>query len=556
MPVHPELLQFLLLLPEPAILIDGTGRVLAANDAIAAMSAVDRGSLKGVNLRTLVEDDPEKVGDFLRLCARSRQLTPGSLRWLGKAQRIVEMRCDGAVILPRTDADAAVLFLRGRSKEEATDRFSLLNRKIEALSNEILERKRIQHERDRLLELERAARLNAERMGRVKDEFLATLSHELRTPLNAILGWTHVLQRSAPAPSDLTSGLASIERNARAQAKIVEDLLDMSRIIAGKIRLDVQPVVLATLIETVLDSLRPAAEGKSLRLHATLDPIAGPVKGDPYRLQQVVWNLLANAVKFSQKGGRVQVFLERVNSHVEIVVSDTGEGIAPEFLPYIFDRFRQADGSTTRRYAGLGLGLSIVKQLVELHGGSVRAKSPGVAQGATFIVALPLASAHDPHSDSGTHRQHPRGAAAPALELPAAVLQDLRVLVIDDEPDARELLSVLLEFHGAVVATADSAAAGLESMRAFVPQLILCDIGMPGQDGYEFARQLRALPQDQGGALPALAVTAFARTEDRTRALLAGFNGHLAKPVESNELIAMVANLAGRIMPLASTSMC
>ena len=269
-------------------------------------------------------------------------------------------------------------------------------------------------------------------MGRVKDEFLATLSHELRTPLNAILGWTHVLQRSAPAPSDLTSGLASIERNARAQAKIVEDLLDMSRIIAGKIRLDVQPVVLATLIETVLDSLRPAAEGKSLRLHATLDPIAGPVKGDPYRLQQVVWNLLANAVKFSQKGGRVQVFLERVNSHVEIVVSDTGEGIAPEFLPYIFDRFRQADGSTTRRYAGLGLGLSIVKQLVELHGGSVRAKSPGVAQGATFIVALPLASAHDPHSDSGTHRQHPRGAAAPALELPAAVLQDLRVLVIDD----------------------------------------------------------------------------------------------------------------------------
>jgi PAS domain S-box-containing protein len=412
---------------------------------------------------------------------------------------------------------------------------------------DVTERKRAQRDRERLFAAEQAARSEAERASRMKDEFLATLSHELRTPLNAILGWSQILASGKEVSEELADGLRTIERNARAQAQIIEDLLDMSRIIGGKVRLDVQRVDLALLLHQAIETVRPSADAKGIRLTAVLDPLAGPISGDPNRLQQVFWNLLTNAIKFTPRGGQVQVLLERVNSQVEASVVDTGEGIKPEFLPLVFDRFRQADPSTTRRHGGLGLGLSIVKQLVELHGGSIRAKSAGENQGSTFTVSLPLSVIH-PEPQPQPERRHPKaGGETPSL-LPdrCSEVAGVRVLVVDDEPDARALVKRLLEDCHAVVFTAASAAEALKTIQAERPDVLVSDIGMPTADGYEFMRQVRALGEDRGGKIPALALTAYARSEDRMRAVQSGFQMHVPKPVEPAELITMVASLAGR----------
>ncbi|QOV91341.1 PAS domain S-box protein [Humisphaera borealis] len=406
--------------------------------------------------------------------------------------------------------------------------------------------KRAEAERERLLDSERAARIEAERAGRMKDEFLATLSHELRTPLNAILGWSQILAHGANDANDLAEGLRVIERNARAQTQIIEDLLDMSRIISGKVRLDVQRVDLGELIRLAVETTKPSADAKAIRLQTTLDPHAGPASGDPARLQQVLWNLLSNAVKFTPKGGRVAVRLERVNSHAEVSVIDSGEGIPKEFLPHVFDRFRQADATTTRRHGGLGLGLSIVKQLVELHGGSVQVKSAGVGQGTIFTVSLPLAAVQ-PGPNPDTDRHQPRAFLSNAVSPDAcAQLAGIKVLVVDDEADARALVRRLLEDCEATVVTAGSAATALEVVRTERPDVLICDIGMPDEDGYTFIRRVRAMGPEHGGQVPAAALTAYARIEDRVRAIRAGFQLHLVKPVEPAELIATVAALARR----------
>ena len=407
-------------------------------------------------------------------------------------------------------------------------------------NTDITEQREHADERHRLLESERAARSNAERASFLKDEFLATVSHELRTPLNAILGWTQLLRTGDGDPAEIREGLETIERNARAQTRIIEDLLEMSRIISGKARLDVQATDLAGVIETAVDSLRPAAAAKSVRIVKVLDPVQ-PISGDPARLQQVLWNLLANAIKFTPKGGRVNIVLERVNSHVEIIVSDTGEGIAPEFIPYVFDRFRQQDASQTRRHGGLGLGLSIVKNLVELHGGSVRAQSEGQGRGATFTIILPLG----PLRQGDSARRHP-GAAQETRCLVNVELDGVRVLVVDDERDSLELVRRLLKECKADVLLASSAEDGLRLVRENAPDVIVSDIGMPGKDGLEMMRELRARTAAKHARIPAIALTAFARSEDRTRAMLAGYQVHLSKPVEPQELLAAVANLAGR----------
>jgi hypothetical protein len=414
-------------------------------------------------------------------------------------------------------------------------------------SRDVTEQRRQAAAREELLASERAARAEAERQSRIKDEFLATLSHELRTPLNAILGWSQVLRsRQTGSAEDIQRGLETIERNARAQTRIIEDLLDMSRIVSGKIRLDVQRVDLASVIEAAVGTVRHAADAKGVRLLLVLDPAAGPVAGDPARLQQVFWNLLSNSVKHSQRGGRVQVLLERVNSHLEVSVIDDGEGISPEFLPLVFDRFRQADSTTTRRHGGLGLGLSIVKQLVELHGGTVRAKSPGVGKGATFTVMLPLTPVHHDPAPVG-ERRHPRADVDASVFPEACVkLTGVRVLVVDDELDARSLVQRLLEDCEAVVLTAASAPEALSLLLQEKPDVLVSDIGMPGEDGYSLIRKVRALESDAGGEVPAVALTAYARSEDRTRAMLAGFQTHVAKPVEPVELVATVASLARR----------
>jgi signal transduction histidine kinase/CheY-like chemotaxis protein len=403
--------------------------------------------------------------------------------------------------------------------------------------------RRAAKEREELLSRERSARAEAERMSELKDEFLANLSHELRTPLNAILGWAQMLRSDKRNEADLAKGLETIERNARVQTQLVEDLLDMSRILSGKVRLDVQAIEPLGFIEAALDTLRPAAAAKGIRLESLLDSTAGPISGDPNRMQQVMWNLLSNAIKFTARGGKVQVLLERVNSHIEISVADTGAGIRPDFLPFVFDRFRQADASTTRRHGGLGLGLSIVKHLVELHGGSVRAHSPGEGAGATFTVHLPLIVVHrSPHAQT---RQHPRSAASAAADFGVIDLSGVRVLVVDDEPDARELIQRVLLDCEADVITAGGADEALLLIPQHKPHLLVSDIGMPEVDGYELLRRVRALERESGGRIPAVALTAFARSEDRTRALRAGFLVHVAKPVDPSELVATVASVLG-----------
>lgn len=397
-------------------------------------------------------------------------------------------------------------------------------------------------ERESLLESERLARSEAERANRMKDEFLATLSHELRTPLTSILGWAHVLGSGRSSDADRQKGIDAIVRNARAQTQLIEDLLDMNRIISGKVRLDIQPVQPISFIEAAIETIRPAAEAKGIRLEKALDPGAYSISGDPARLQQVIWNLLSNAIKFTGKGGKVQIVLARVNSHVEISVADTGAGIDPGFLSHVFERFSQNDASSTRRFGGLGLGLSIVKHLVELHGGSVWANSPGEGHGATFTVNLPLAILH---RSAGDERQHPR-AYSGAPDFPQVDLSGVRVLVVDDQPDARELIAQVLSECNAEVVACASAEDALELLQHVRPTVLLSDIGMPHVDGYELLKRVRALGEDRGGMMPAIALTAFARSEDRTRALRAGFLVHVAKPVEPAELVATVASVVGR----------
>lgn len=397
-------------------------------------------------------------------------------------------------------------------------------------------------DRQRLLESERAARSEAERANRVKDEFLATLSHELRTPLNAVLGWATALRASHCPPQELAQGLETIERNARVQGQIIEDLPDMSRIISGKVRLDVQRLDLPAVLAEAVNTVRATASAKGVRLQKIIDPLNAPVTGDPNRLQQVFWNLLSNAIKFTPKGGRIQVLLERVDSHVEVSIVDTGEGISPEFLPYIFNRFQQADASTTRRHGGLGLGLAIVKELVELHGGSVRVKSAGTGKGATFIVKLPLTVLHP--LEEPWEREHPQSKPRDLPPVPTIPLNNVSVLVVDDESDARDLLKLLLESAGATVYLAQSAEQGLEYLLTKSVDVLICDIGMADVDGYSLMRRIRALDDGKKSGVAAVALTAYARLEDRTEAMRAGFQNHLSKPVEAAELLAVVQSLA------------
>ncbi len=411
-----------------------------------------------------------------------------------------------------------------------------------SVTRDVTDRKRTEVEREHSLAAERAARAEAEQTGRIKDEFLATLSHELRTPLNAILGYATLMQMSEMDEAQLSEAIATIERNARLQAQLIEDLLDMNRIISGKIRLDVQSMDLPEVVGAAIDTVRPSADAKLIRLKALIDPLAGPVRGDPGRIQQVVWNLLSNAIKFTPKGGSVHVAVERVNSHIEIRVADTGEGIAPEFLPHVFDRFRQADSSTTRKYGGLGLGLSIARHLVELHGGAVRATSPGKGHGATFVVALPLSALHT--ADDPARREHP--STPTSSQEPSMIdLSGVEVLAVDDELDACVLVKRVLEGCSAKVETATTAREALQLLQERKFDVLVSDIGMPVEDGYDLMRAVRAL-EGTPRQVRAVALTAFARSEDRRRAALAGFHTHVSKPVEAGELIAIVANLAGR----------
>jgi PAS domain S-box-containing protein len=398
-------------------------------------------------------------------------------------------------------------------------------------------------ERRLALEREKEARREAEEANRVKDEFLSTLSHELRTPLTAIMGWSNMLLHGDVDQSKHQQAIETIARNANSQCQLIDDLLEVSRIITGKLRLDFVACHLQPIIEAACDSIRPAAEAKGVHLHLFLHPDVGEVLGDRERLQQVVWNLVSNAVKFTPGSGEVGVKLERINSHLEISVSDSGAGIHPDFLPHVFDRFRQADGSTTRSHGGLGLGLAIVRHLVELHGGMATADSDGLGKGATFTVRLPLmVSAGAPVRVDSQKLVRARVSG----ERPPASLEGLRILIVDDESDARELVTAMLGRSGAIMKAAASAKEAMDLVESWRPDVLIADIGMPVEDGYGLIKRLRAMPKEQGGQTPAVALTAYARTEDRVRALSAGYQVHLSKPVDRSELAAVVARLVER----------
>jgi PAS domain S-box-containing protein len=500
------------------LLAGPNGTIMEANDAFLKMVGYTREDLSSGMMNWGEMTPPEYIQQdeqVLQELARSGSCTPFEKEYICKDGSRVPILLGAAQL--ESDELAWVCFVLDLSESKKIE--TLLRQQAEELSH----------------------------ANRLKDEFLATVSHELRTPLNAMLGWATMLRSKRLDEATMNRAVETIERNARAQNQLINDLLDVSRIITGKLRLDVRPVSLVEVVGAAIDSIRPAVEAKNIRLQSILDPAAGPVSGDPDRLQQVFWNILSNAVKFTPKGGRVQIRLERVNSHVEVTVSDTGQGIRPEFLPYVFERLQQADGSTTRVHGGLGLGLAIVRHLVELHGGSVQATSAGEGRGATFVVNLPISIFH-PES-TNVERVHPTASdGVPLIE--TLRLDGLRVLVVDDEVDARELLAALLRQSGAMVTAVASAREALNAITQCSaeqrPDVLVSDIGMPVEDGYMLIRQVRALAPEQGGQIPAIALTAYARTEDRIKVLASGFQSHVSKPVEAGEFIAVLASLVNR----------
>jgi PAS domain S-box-containing protein len=492
---------------------DLNGKVLSVNPWAARVLGYPREALIGINIRDgLVPEHRAEFDEYLALVK-----TEGSARGVMKVRTATgETRLWEYYNTLRTEGVATPI--------------------VRGMAHDVTERRQA-------LKREKEARLEAEAANRVKDEFLSTLSHELRTPLTAIMGWSDLLLHDEVAPRKRRQAIETIARNANSQCQLINDLLEVSRIITGKLRLEFAACDLESVIQAAVDSVGPTAEAKGVRLQVLLEPDAGPIFGDRERLQQIVWNLLSNGVKFTRNGGLVQVKLQRINSHVEIVVTDTGVGIKPDFLPYVFERFRQADGSTTRTYGGLGLGLAIVRHLVELHGGTAWAESSGDDRGSTFTVRFPAKVWAEP---TVAPALAPQPAAYTESRDRKRMLRGLRVLVVDDEFDARTLLTMMLEGSGAQVRAVSSTREALDSMQAWKPDVLIADIGMPVEDGYSLIRKVRALPGEQGGQTPALALTAYARTEDRIRALSAGYQVHLAKPVDRVELATVIGSLCHR----------
>ena len=470
-----------------------------------------------------------------------------------KTARIAGFRaCHSTPFITRSGNIIGVLSVHFRQPHRPTERETRLMDLYARMAADFIENVQLHHqmqqdleEREHLLTREQIARAQAETANRMKDEFLATVSHELRTPLNAIIGWCHMLNRGRLDEATVARAVQTIERSARAQAQLVEDILDVSRVITGKLRLNIGQVDVASVINAAIDSVQLAADSKSIQLEVTLDPSARHISGDYSRLQQVVWNLLSNAIKFTPSGGRIEVRLERAGPNIQISVSDMGEGIKSDFLPFIFDRFRQADGTSTRRHGGLGLGLAIVRHLVELHGGTVRADSLGEGCGATFTICLPF-----PHSHERTENQRVdketmwQNEEASSQLKPLPSLDGVQVLLVDDDQDTLQMLTVALTAYRAKVQTAASAAEALEALQWYKPDVLVTDLAMPDEDGYSLIGKIRALEAKNDIQTPAIALTAYVRVEDRARALSAGFNMFVPKPIEPSELIMAIANLA------------
>lgn len=509
-------------------------------------------------LALLERDTGQKPLDEIRRVIKEMEAEADRLLWLREAAARSSARRATTVLATGSSMGvlltALAIMAVGRELERRKRADALLRQVNVELERRVAERtselsaatRRLQFapaERERLFANEQAARQTAEEANRMKDEFLAVLSHELRSPLNAIVGYANLIRGGGHKPGETPRMLEIILRNARAQRQLIEDMLDVSRIVTGKMGLNLRLFEPEMVIRRALDTVRPAAEAKQITLDATFGPSGGVISGDADRLQQAVWNLLSNAVKFTSEGGKVTVRLRRVDSQAEIAVSDTGKGINPEYLPHVFDRFSQEDYSTTRRYGGLGLGLSIVRHITEMHGGTVYAASEGEGRGATFSIRLPLRVGQMAQSQTRTV-QETDGFTSRETE---SELDGARVLVVDDDADTRQLLKQILENHGAVVRTADSAAEALKMITTAPPDALVADIGMPDEDGYTLMRKIRKLPSDRGGEVTAIALTAYARPDDRARAMTAGFQHYVTKPVEPHELAAVVASLTERL---------
>ena len=512
---------------EGALTVNAEGTIVYCNDSFAEM--VDRPVQRvvGSSIHQFIADDDRTL--FTSLLDMSGLNSKAEIRLQTKTKTPVVMsmsspQVTGVVCLVVTDLT-----------EQKRNLELLASRNIDKALNE---------QRESLLAREQALRIEAEKANRSKEEFLATVSHELRTPLNAVLGWATMLRRGKVDEVTFTRAIESIERNAKSQAQLIEDLLDISRITSGKLRLDVKPVRLISIISAAIDSIEPAADAKGVQMEMVLDPAADHIDGDASRLQQVIWNCLANAVKFTPSGGLIRVQLERRDSMARIIISDTGAGISADFLPHVFGRFQQADGALTRAHSGLGLGLAIARHLVEIHGGTIEAASEGLGHGATFTVTLPLTATRADRVESLDGQ--PVASQDRILRDESALpnLRGLRILTIDDEADTRDLVKTVLEGCGADVVTAASAREGLDSLAGWNPHVLICDIGMPGEDGYSVIRKVRASEHSAG--LPAIALTAYVRVEDSMRALEAGYQMFLPKPVEATELRSTVASVVGR----------
>jgi len=511
---------------EAVIGMDATGRVTFWNPTATQMFGWTREEALGQLLARLIIPEPLREDHQRGL---ERFVRTGEASLLNRRLEVTGLRKD------RSEFPLELAVTPLREGEFIT---------FHAFIRDITEQKRAEAERERLLAEAEHARDQAEAASQAKDQFLATLSHELRTPLTSIVGWVYLLRSGQLEPETVTRGLQTIERNAMLQAQLVSDILDMSRIIAARFRLVVRPVDLAPLIAAALDSLMPAARAKGLRVQPVLDPSAGPVLGDPDRLQQVFWNLLSNAIKFTGEGGRVQVGLAVSGGNAEVTVQDNGVGIPADFVPHVFELFRQRDSSNTRVYGGLGLGLSVVRHLVELHGGTVHAESLGEGRGATFTVRLPLIKAGDQPVPRPLAELAADG-ASPSVDPQS--LEGVSVLVVDSGAEVREVISHVLEQSGARVQVAGSAQEALDVLLRERPDLLLTELDLPDETGYALLRRVRSLPEDGGGRTPAALITTRSRMEDRVESLLAGFQMRLDKPVQPSELLAVVASLTGRV---------
>jgi PAS domain S-box-containing protein len=507
---------------DAVIATDTNGRVTFMNSVTESLTGWNRGEAIG----RLLEETFQIINAQTRQPAENpvaRVLREGSVVGMANHTRLIAR---GGAEIPIDDSAAPI-----------KSAGALIG--VVMVFRDVTERHRVEEERERFLARERAAHAEAESANSAKDEFLATVSHELRTPLNAILGWSRLLRIGQLDAQAACKAIEIVENNAKAQAQLIEDLLDVSRIVSGKLRINYEQVNLVTVIEAAIETARPAAQAKSIQLSAELDSAAGAVIGDATRLQQVIWNPLSNAVKFTPKDGSVEIRLERDDSHAQVTISDIGQGISQDFLPHVFDRFRQADSKDTRRHGGLGLGLAIVRHLVEMHGGAVKADSPGEGHGATFTVRLPIKTAQ---TETGKMIEEQAANSSPLLDwLPS--LNGVKVLAVDDEASAREIISAVLTQCGATVTAVASAADAITVLAQSRPDVLVSDIGMPDENGYELISKVRKLKPEQGGNIPAVALTAYARTEDRMRALAAGFQSHVPKPIEPAELALVVASL-------------